>query len=379
MAFIHSIRTDVPNYALSQLEFFEAVAPHTPERLHKIFKKILNGSGIKKRHFSTSIQEMIDMTEKKRVGDKFALWKQVISDHYVSQSRKIIYESGLKPVDIDLICTSTSTGFVTPDPAVVVQSELGLRRNIKRLPLFGFGCSGGMAAINRVAEYLQAFPTHAALVCVGETLCTQYETADSVSVLVSNSIFGDGYACLLMVGKEHELSGESQIEMLNSESYIFPDCDFAVGQWMSDEGIHSHIDAKLPGIVKKGVKDPMNKILHTLSAKPSDVDYWICHAGGPKVMESFQEVLELDDAALNQTMHTYRNHGNQSAVSILTALEGTLKQNTKTGLGVMMALGPGVHMEYGLCNVTPRHANKKADTTSRMNEIKKASQFVEIL
>ncbi len=366
MSFIHSVRTDVPNYALSQLEFYEAVAPHTDERFHKIFKRILDATQIKKRHFSMSVEEMIDMTKKKRVADKFALWKDLMTEHFTNQCSKLIYENGLVPTDIDLICTSTSSGFITPDIGMIVRETLGLRSNIRRMPLFGFGCSGGMAAINRVAEYLQHHTTSAALVCVGETLSTQYETAESVSVLVSNSIFGDGYATMLMVGKDHPLASESQIELLNSESLIFPNCNFAVGQWMTDEGIHSHVDAKLPGIIREGVAEPLNKMFSKEGYEVSDVDYWICHAGGPKVMEAFQEEMNLREGSLNETLNTYSNHGNQSAVSVITALESTLQKNKKPGLGYMMALGPGVHMEYGLCKVTPRVT--KSNTTSLKGE-----------
>ncbi len=358
MAFIHSIKTSVPKYTVSQLEFYEAVSPRTPERFHKIFKKILDGSQIRKRHFSAPLDEMIDMTEKKRVADKFALWKEASMEHYTSIGEQLLLESGLKGNEIDMICTCTTSGFITPDPTVLLIDKLNLKRNIKRYPIFGYGCSGGAASINRVKEYLDGHPTEAALVFVGETLSNQYENIDSVSVIVANSIFGDGFAGLLMVGKDHRLAEESQVELYNAESHVFPDCNFAVGQWMEDDGVHTHVDAKLPSILEQGLRGPMDTMFESMNTSISDVDYWVCHAGGPKVVNTFKELMGLDDKDVESTLETYRDFGNQSSVSVLTSLERTLNKVDKEGIGYIMGLGPGIHLAYALCKIYPKKQDK---------------------
>ncbi len=367
MAHIHSVISEVPPYTLTQMEFYDFVAPNIKPRLQNIFKRILSGSQIRKRHFCTSINKMIEMTEKKQVEDKFKIWKDSTMEFWTNQGKELLRTSGLEPHEIDGICTATTSGFVTPDPTILIPHALKMRSDIIRMPLLGFGCSGGLAAINRVSEYLKAFPEKAFLVCVGEALSTQYEKAETASVLVSNSIFGDGFASLLMVGKEHKLAAKSQIELLNSNSHIFPNCDFAIGQWMTDEGLHTHVDAKIPQLIHQGVREPIENMFETVQSSISDIDYWICHAGGPKVMEAFGESLELPDSALDVALETYRNYGNQSSVSVLNALETTLTNNSASGLGFLMALGPGVHMEYSLCKVTPHHNKKSLKNSKRIS------------
>jgi len=369
MAHIHSVISEAPAYNITQMEFYDHVAPKINPRLHNIFKKILTGSQIRKRHFSTGLDQMTGLTEQKRVADKFSIWKETTMEFWTRQAKDVIKKAGLMPDEIDGICTSTTSGFITPDPSVLIQHELSLRGDIIRLPLFGFGCSGGQAAIHRVDEYLTAFPDRAILVFVGEALSTQYEEALSVSTIVSNSIFGDGYATMLMVGNEHRLAAKSQIELMNIKSIIFPNCDFAIGQWMTDEGIHTHIDAKLPRLIRSSVKAPLEAMFSESGVKASDVDYWICHAGGPKVMEVFAETMQLEEKHLHDTMETYRNYGNQSSVSVVTALDRILSTNTEEGLGYMMAIGPGIHMEYSLCKVTPRpEQNQLAHRRSALRE-----------
>ena len=378
MPHIHSVLSDVPEYSITQMEYYDYVAPRLRPRLRNILQRIIEGTQIRKRHFSTSVEHMFAMTEERKIGEKFSIWKETTMEFWTKQCKLLIENSGLSVDEIDGICTSTTTGFVTPGPTVLLQSKVGLRPDIVHMPIVGFGCSGGQAAIHRVNEYLTAFPKKAFLVCIGEAVSTQYEKADSISGLVANSIFADGFATLLMVGAENKLAKKSQIELLRCKSILFPNCDFAVGQWMSDEGMHNHIDAKLPTHVKRNIKEPIENLLAEAEQQLSDVDYFICHAGGPKVMETFQEVFELSDNALDITMETFRNYGNQSAVSVINALHRCLNTQSENGLGFMMALGPGIHMEYCLCKVTPRpennvasqNASNKTEDYPRISEIR---------
>ena len=343
---------------MTQMDFYEFTAPRLKPRLRNILQRIIDGTQIRKRHFSVPAEHMSSMTEEKKLAQKFSIWKDTTMQFWTQQSKALIENSGLSVDEIDGICTSTTTAFVTPGPTVLLQSNLDMRPDITHMPLMGFGCSGGQAAINRVNEYLTAFPKKAFLVCVGEAVSTQYKRAVTISDLVANAIFGDGFATLLMVGNEHRLATQSQIELLNCRSVVFPNCDFAVGQWMTDEGVHTHVDAQLPTLIKENVKNPIANLLIDERQSIADIDYFICHAGGPKVMQAFQETFDLEDEALENTLETFRDFGNQSSTSVVTALQRCLNNSTENGLGFMMALGPGIHMEYGLCNVTPRPENQ---------------------
>jgi len=353
MAFIHSIRTDVPNFLYDQNEFFEKVAPFTNKRLHNIFEKILIGSQIKKRHFSFILDDMIKTTNEKRVGDKFRLWKNTSLEFFKQQIEKILNSYSINPMLIDGICTVTSSGIVTPNLDVFLQDHFNFKRDLMRMPLLGYGCSGGMAAINRINEYLTAYPKKAILVCVGETLSTQYEPNISIANLVSNSIFADGYGTMLMVGNENALYEDAIVEIEETGSFLFPNSNFAIGQWMTDEGLHTHVDAKLPKLLNESLLLPLKKLIDNGKLKPSTLDYWILHQGGPKIMEAFSKTMGIDAQAVEPSLESYRQFGNQSSTSVLTALERTVVANEKVGSGFMMGIGPGVHFEYCTCKVMP--------------------------
>lgn len=125
MPFIHSIRTGVPDFVYNQIEFFEKVAPHTNKRLHKVFTRILEGSQIKKRHFSFLLEDMIKMTNEKRIEDKFILWKNTSMEFFKKQTADILNTYGVTPESIDGICTCTTSGYITPSLDVLLQDHFG--------------------------------------------------------------------------------------------------------------------------------------------------------------------------------------------------------------------------------------------------------------
>lgn len=351
MSFIHSIKSGVPSYAYSQLDFYNVIAPRIPERVHKIFERILDGSEIRKRHFCTTLDHIIELTVDNKTGDKYKLWQDASDEFFTKQTEAILSEADISADGINAICTSTTSGFVTPGIDVVMMEKFKYPLNTFRIPLFGFGCSGGMAAINNVHNYLEGNPTHACIIHAGEVCGTQYEDDPAISKLVSNSIFGDGFATVLMVGKEHELADEAAMEIISGKSHYFPGSGFAVGQHMSNDGIRTHVDYKLPTLIKKSAKEPLYTYFNEEGVNIDDIKHWVMHAGGPKVMQAFSECMEIDKAKLDLTLETYRNYGNQSGVSVLTAIDHKLQSDYDDGIGFMMGLGPGIHMEYTLCQL----------------------------
>ncbi|HTM85646.1 MAG TPA: 3-oxoacyl-[acyl-carrier-protein] synthase III C-terminal domain-containing protein, partial [Mycobacterium sp.] len=82
---------------------------------------------------------------------------------------------------------------------------------------------------------------------------------------------------------------------------------------------------------------------------PDDISAWICHPGGPKVIEAVENGLDLPADALDRTRTSMREHGNLSSVSVLDILKTTMADPPPPGsVGLMLAMGPGFCAELVL-------------------------------
>jgi alkylresorcinol/alkylpyrone synthase len=80
-----------------------------------------------------------------------------------------------------------------------------------------------------------------------------------------------------------------------------------------------------------------------------EVAAWVCHPGGPKVIESIVASLGLPDEALELTWRSLSEVGNLSSASVLHVLRDTIAKRPAAGTpGVMLAMGPGFSSELVL-------------------------------
>ena len=83
---------------------------------------------------------------------------------------------------------------------------------------------------------------------------------------------------------------------------------------------------------------------HGLST--DDISTWICHPGGPRVIDAIGNAIGMPSEALNHSWDSMREHGNISSASVLDVLGRTLAAPPSRGsLGVMLAMGPGFSFE----------------------------------
>ena len=90
--------------------------------------------------------------------------------------------------------------------------------------------------------------------------------------------------------------------------------------------------------------------LESQGLTPSDITSWVCHPGGPKVLEAFEDVLELPREAFQLTWDSLRTVGNLSSASVLFVLGDTMsKRRPPAGsMGLLLAMGPGFCSELVL-------------------------------
>jgi len=259
-----------------------------------------------------------------------------------------LHRAGVEPDEVDLVISTTITGVAVPSIEARIAALVGLRPDVKRVPLFGLGCVAGAAGIARLHDYLIGHP-HEVAALVSVELCSLTVQRDdrSTANLVSSGLFGDGAAAVVAVGAGRPEPGP---RVLDSRSHLYPDSQRIMGWDVGGTGLKIVLDARVPAMVQKYLGKDIRSFLAAHSLQVDDVSAWVSHPGGPKVIEAIEHELGRSDDPLELTWRSLDQVGNLSSSSVLHVLRDTLdKRSLPPGSpGMMLAMGPGFCSELVL-------------------------------
>jgi alkylresorcinol/alkylpyrone synthase len=285
------------------------------------------------------------------------------NDRYIEEAtalgeralRSALASAGLEPAAVDLLIVTSVTGVAVPSLDARLIPRLGLRPDIKRLPVFGLGCVAGAAGLARLHDYLLAWPGHvAALLSVELCSLTVPRTKVTTADLVASALFGDGAAAVLATGDETDGDDAAARpparrlpRVIATRSEVYPDSTDTLGWRLGADGFRIVLTAELAEVVEGRLNGSVTAFLGEHGLTVDDIGSWICHPGGPKVLDAAQRALKLPDSALAASRRSLSEAGNMSSVSVLHILELTAAQDEPApgSFGLMIGLGPGVSAE----------------------------------
>ena len=264
--------------------------------------------------------------------------------------RSALQAAHVAPEEVDAIVMVSSTGVAVPTIDARLASRIGFRPDIKRIPLFGLGCVAGAAGLARVHDYLRGFPGHVAVLLSVE-LCSLTLQRDDTSIpaLIGVCLFGDGAAAVVATGADWvpvAPMANRGPTVLATRSRLFPGSVDVMGWNVSSSGFGLVMSRDVPRMADDYLGEEVNRFLADHGLTTGDISTWICHPGGPKVLDAIERAVGLPPEANVHSRESLRENGNFSSASVLDVLHRTLATPPPAGsLGVMLAMGPGFSFE----------------------------------
>lgn len=351
MSYIVDIQTAFPKNYYSQAELIERICKEWQGqiqnlgRVESIHKNVL----VEKRHLAAPLDQYFSFKNFDEKNDFFIKTSVDLAENAVNE---VLKKNNIDANEINALWSNTVTGFAIPSIEARLMNRIDFNHGTKRVPIVGLGCMAGVAGINRVAEYLKAFPTHAAVFFSVELCSLTVQTEDiTVANLISTGLFGDGAAAVLMCGAKHPLRDKAAFEVLDTKSIFFPDSEKVMGWKVGEKGLKIQLSKSVPEFTETKLPRPLNEFLtkHTLSL--SNIESFIAHPGGPKVLNALEKVLDLPEKGLKHSWESLKWNGNMSSVSVLDIFKRHMNEripHQDDSFALSIAMGPAFSSEFGL-------------------------------
>ncbi|WP_078058489.1 type III polyketide synthase [Mycolicibacter icosiumassiliensis] len=338
-----AVAVEFPPYRYSQEESAQALGDFAgPE-----FRRFFDASGVASRHLALPLPRYAELSGFTEANDTFI---DVALDLGEQALLAALDAAKVKPADVDVVVSTTVTGLAVPTLEARLATRVGLRPDVKRIPLFGLGCVAGAAGVARMYDYLRSYPDHVAALLAVELCSLTIQRDDrSMANFVAASLFGDGAAAVIATGANRRPVTPRAPKVLATRSRLYPDTQDVMGWDIGTSGFRIKLSVDVATVVEKYLAEDVRNFLADCGMSVDDLSTYVCHPGGPKVIEAVQDALDLPANALDRTRTSLRENGNLSSVSVLDVLRATMADPPRPGsFGLMVAMGPGFCSELVL-------------------------------
>ena len=270
-------------------------------------------------------------------------WKER-TDLYVSASEALFEQAaiqalasaGLAPDAIDGVVFVSTTGIATPSIDARVCPRLGFRDDLRRVPLFGLGCAGGITGLATAARLAAAEPGSNWLFVTVETCSISIRLdSDEPSAIVATALFADGAAAAVI-----STEGAGIARITGAGEKLWPNTLGIMGWRVEDPGLAVVFDRAIPPYVERERAAAVDALLAAAGWTRAEVDRFCCHPGGARVVDAIETALALPAGSLDLEREVLRDHGNMSAPTVMFVLDRLVGRGLPPKV-MMTAFGPG--------------------------------------
>jgi len=332
------------------------------------YLKIFDNAGIDHR----SLAQPVDWYGQHHTqAERFALAVALGVTLATDAATQALAGAGVTAAEVDAVVVVSTTVVRSPALDAALVASLGLRSDVRRVPVAGMASLGGAAGLALGADLVAA--GHACVLVVAVEMNTLMFTPgdDSPEALVTMALFSDGAAAVVLTSAHDEPgdavghggqdvpgqpdepvdatgAGSGQLRVVASVADLVPDSLGVMGFDVDDDGLHWRLAANVPDVALANTARSVDAALAVAGWDRSDVDHLLLHPGGVKVLAACAEALGVGMEALETSLGVLRDVGNMSGVTVLMVLQRHLAAGPPPGRAMLTAMGPGFGFEHVL-------------------------------
>ncbi len=347
------------------------------ERQSRVLEQVYLKSGVQTR--STVLQAELEPKGKTNffqppgttysagpsTAERMALYKQQAGPLATTACKMALQDAKVDSSQITHLVTVSCTGFFAPGFDLQLFNTLDLNPSVQRTHVGFMGCHGALNALRVANGFCAEDPDNVVLICATELCSMHFQYGWSRDLMVSNALFADGSASMVLTAAGNALASErksganiaslstatnsslSHCVYTNSASYVIPGTEQAMTWEIGNSGFLMSLSSAVPETIETNLPSFVKGWLKENELTIADVEGWAVHPGGPRILDAVSDSLELDENALLESRQILAECGNMSSPTVLFILKRMLERGRKPPF-VVLGFGPGLTIEAAL-------------------------------
>jgi predicted naringenin-chalcone synthase len=343
---IIALGTANPPLRISQEDSFRAYVNLMPlsDQARSLLKRIfVNNHSIGYRHFGMdSLADVLCDSQ----DDLIARYRKFGVQVAVEAANRALRQADLAPEEVDGVVINSCTGYLCPGLSSYVAEALPLRADVWPFDLQGMGCGGALPNLQTAYNFLQAHPGSNVLSIAVEICSATLFFDEAPDILISNALFGDGAAAAVLTNRP----GNGGIRLKGFSAGLYPTDRHHLYYRTERSKLRNVLSIEVPAVGARRGREVIERLMASTGTEPAEIQHWVIHPGGQKVLDAFQEALGLPGEALAASRTVLYNYGNMSSVSVLFVLDEVLRSGSPRpgDSGLLCSFGAGFGAYAGL-------------------------------
>ncbi len=360
------VGTSVPEYVVGQSRARD-FAGRMFGRHHADIDRLLpvfDHAGVDQRHFCVPAEWFEDPHPFGERNDLYVHHAMALS---IAAAQAALADAAVEASDIGTVLFVSTTGMATPSLDARLTLALGCPTDVRRDATFGHGCAGGVGGLARAAAFARADPGRAVLLVATELCSLTFQGDDwSKANFVSTSLFADGAAAVVVRADTttsstttsstttsdtttSDTAGRPAPAVLAESCVLWPDTEDVMGFEFTDRGLEVVLSRSVPNLVREHFAASVEVACQRAGITVGDIDHYLLHPGGAKVLDAYAQVLPIDARQLRWSREVLRTRGNMSAPTALFVMRAAMDAADGPApgdLALISAMGPGFAAEH---------------------------------